>query len=66
MEDVVPKNKSFFKPFIPQKNKDKNPLHKEWTGKENLDEVTHNELRRNNFFFSCKEPWERVASAWGR
>jgi hypothetical protein len=30
MEDAVPKNKGPSKPFIPQKNKDKNPFQKEW------------------------------------
>jgi hypothetical protein len=46
MEDAIPKNKSFTKPFISQKNKDKKPFMKEWTGKEKLDEVNCNELRR--------------------
>jgi hypothetical protein len=46
MEDVVPKKKPFSKPFIPQKNKDKKPFQKEWTGKEKLDKATCNELRR--------------------
>jgi hypothetical protein len=58
MEDVVPKKKTFSKPFIPQKNKDKKPFQKEWTGKEKLDEATRNELRRKKLCFSCKEPWD--------
>ena len=54
MKDAIPKNK----PFIPQKNKDKNPFQKERTEKEKLDEATSNELRRKKLCFSCKEPWE--------
>ena len=52
MEDAVPKKKTFSKPFIPQKNKDNKPFQKEWTEKENLDEVTHNDLRRKNICFN--------------
>jgi hypothetical protein len=57
MEGVVPKINTFSKPFIPQKGKDKKPLVKEGTCKEMLDAETWNELRKNNLFFSCKEPW---------
>jgi hypothetical protein len=58
MEDVVPKNNIFSKTFLPPKNKDKKPFQKDGIGKEKLDEATRNELRRNNLFFSCKDPWE--------
>jgi hypothetical protein len=58
MEDVVPKTKTFSKPFIPQKNKDKKPFQKEGTGKEKMDEATRNELRRKKLCFNCKDPWE--------
>jgi hypothetical protein len=57
MEGAVPKTKTFSKPFIPQKGKDKKPPLKEGTGKERLDEATWNELRKNNLYFSFKEPW---------
>jgi hypothetical protein len=58
MEDAVPKTKKFSKPFIPQKGKDKKPFQKEGTGKEKMDEATHNELRRKKLCFTCKDPWE--------
>jgi hypothetical protein len=52
------KEKTFSKPFIPQKNKDKKPFQKEGTSKEKLDEATRNELRRKKLCFNCKDPWE--------
>jgi hypothetical protein len=58
MEDAVPKTKTFSKPFIPRKNKDKKPFQKEGTGKEKMDEATRNELRRKKLCFNCKDPWE--------
>jgi len=58
MEDVVLKKKTFSKPFIPQKDKDKKPFQKEWTENKKLDEENRNELRGNKLFFSCKDPWE--------
>jgi hypothetical protein len=58
MEDATLKTKNFSKPSIPKKNKDRKPLQKDWTEKERLDEVTHNELRRKKLFFSGKEPWD--------
>jgi hypothetical protein len=58
MEDVVPKTKSFSKPFIPQQNKDKKPFQKEGMRKEKIDEATHNELRRKKLHFNYKDPWE--------
>jgi len=27
-------------------------------GKKKMDEENHNELRRKNIFFHCKDPWE--------
>jgi hypothetical protein len=44
--------------FLPQRNKDKNPFQKEWSGKHKMDEETRRELRRKKLCFSCKEPWE--------
>jgi hypothetical protein len=66
MEDAVPKTKTFSKPFIPQKNKDKKPFQKEGTGKEKMDEATRNELRRKKLCFNCKDPWEPGHSVWAR
>jgi hypothetical protein len=40
MEGDFLKTKTFSKPFIPQKGKDKKPLVKEGTCKERLNEVT--------------------------
>jgi hypothetical protein len=57
MEGAIPKTKTFSKPFIPQKGKDKNPPVKEGIGKERLDEETQNELRKKNLCFSYKEHW---------
>jgi hypothetical protein len=58
MEDAIPKTNTFSKPFVPQKNKDKKPFQKDGTSKENLDEATHNELRRKKLCFNCKDHWE--------
>jgi hypothetical protein len=66
MEDAVPKTKKFSKSFIPQKNKDKKPFQKEGTGKEKMDEATHNELRRKKIFFNYKDPWELGHNVWAR
>jgi hypothetical protein len=57
MEDMVP-NKAPTNPFIPQKGKEMKPFQKPWIGKDRMDEETLRELRRQNIFFSCKEPWE--------
>jgi hypothetical protein len=57
MGGAVPKTKTFSKPFIPQKGKDKKPPVKEGTIKESLDEANWNEMRKNNLHFNCKEPW---------
>jgi hypothetical protein len=57
MEGVVPKKKTLSKPFIPQKVKYKKPPVKEGMGKERLDEVNQNVLRKKNLCFNCKYPW---------
>jgi hypothetical protein len=31
-----------------------------------MDEATHNELRRNNLFFNCKDPWEPGHKCMGK
>jgi hypothetical protein len=66
MEDVVPKTKTFSKPFIPQKNKDKNPFQKEGMGKEKMDEATCNELRRKNFASTTKTLGSLDIGVWVR
>jgi hypothetical protein len=58
MEYVVLMEKYFSKHFIPHKGKDMKNFQKEGTSNEKFEEETHNELRRNKLFFSCKEPWE--------
>jgi hypothetical protein len=57
MVDSVPKNKTFFKPFMPQRDRDKKPFHREWKGNENLDDETKRELMRKNLCFSYRYPW---------
>jgi hypothetical protein len=58
MEDMVSKTKNFSKNFILEKNKDNKPFQIEGTGKEKFDKETHNNFRRKNLSFSCKDPWE--------
>jgi hypothetical protein len=55
--DSVPKNKTLSKPFVPQKDQDKNPFQREWKGKEKLDDETRRELMRKNLCFNCRDPW---------
>jgi hypothetical protein len=40
LTDSVPKTKTFSKPFVPQRDRDKNPFQREWKGKEKLDDET--------------------------
>jgi hypothetical protein len=57
LEDSVPKTKTFSKPFVPQKDRDRKPFQREWKGKENLYDETRQEIMRNKFFFNCRDPW---------
>jgi hypothetical protein len=58
MEDAVPITKTFSKPLIPQKKKDKKPFQKQGTRKEKMDEENHNDLGRKKICFNCKDPWD--------
>jgi hypothetical protein len=40
LEDSVPKTKTFSKPFISQKDRDRKPFQREWKGKEKIDDET--------------------------
>jgi hypothetical protein len=66
MMDTVPKTKGPTKPYIPPKNPDKKPFHKEWTGKDRLDEETRRELRWKKLCFTCKDPWESGHRCMGK
>jgi hypothetical protein len=53
----VPKTKTFSKPFVPQRDRDRKPFQREWKGKEKLDDETRRELMRKKLCFSCRDPW---------
>jgi hypothetical protein len=57
LADSVPKTKTFSKPFVPQKDRDRKPFQREWKGKEKLDDETRRELMRKKLCFTCKDPW---------
>jgi hypothetical protein len=57
LADSVPKTKTFSKPFLPQRDRDRKPFQIEWKGKEKLDDQTRGELMRKKLFFSCRDPW---------
>jgi hypothetical protein len=57
LADSVPKTKNFSKPFVPQRDRHRNPFQREWKGKEKLDDETRRELMRKNIFFNCRDPW---------
>jgi hypothetical protein len=57
LADLVPKTKTFSKPFVPQRDRDRKPFQREWKGKEKLDDETRRELMRKKLCFSCKDPW---------
>jgi hypothetical protein len=40
LADSVPKTKTFSKPFVPQRDRDRKPFQREWKGKEKLDDET--------------------------
>jgi hypothetical protein len=40
IEDLVPKTKTFSKPFVPYRDRYRNPFQREWKGKEKLDDET--------------------------
>jgi hypothetical protein len=53
LADSVPKTK----PFVPQRDKDRKNLLREWKGKPKLDNDTRWDLMRKKICFSCKDPW---------
>jgi hypothetical protein len=57
LADSVPKTKTFSKPFVPQRDRDRKPFQREWKGKEKLDDETRRELMRKKLCFSCRDPW---------
>jgi hypothetical protein len=57
LADSVPKTKTFSKPFVPQRDRDRKPFKREWNGKEKLDDETRRELMRKKLCFSCRDPW---------
>jgi hypothetical protein len=57
LEDSVPKTKTFSKPFVPQKDRDRKPFQREWKGKEKLDDETRREIMRKKLFFNYRDPW---------
>jgi hypothetical protein len=40
LADLVQKTKTFSKPFVPQKDRDRKLFQREWKGKEKLDDET--------------------------
>jgi hypothetical protein len=57
LADSVPKTKTFSKPFVPQRDRDKKPFQREWKGKEKLDDENRQEIMRKKLCFSCRYPW---------
>jgi hypothetical protein len=57
LADPVPKTKTFSKPFVPQKDRDRKPFQREWKGKEKLDDETRRDLMRKKLCFNCRDPW---------
>jgi hypothetical protein len=56
LADSVPKTKTFSKPFVPWRDRDRKPFQREWKGKEKLDDETRRELMRKKLCFSCRDP----------
>jgi len=57
MGDLVHKQKTFTKPFIPQRDKDQRNPQRDWKGKTKLDDETRKELMRKKLCFTCRDPW---------
>jgi hypothetical protein len=57
LEDSVPKTKTFSKPVVPQRDRDRKPFQRESKGKEKLDEETRRELMRKKLCFSYRDAW---------
>jgi hypothetical protein len=57
LANLVPKTKTFSKPFVPKRDQDRKPFQREWKGKEKLDDETRRELMRKKLCFSSRDPW---------
>ena len=57
LADSVPKSKPFSKSFVPQKDRDRKPLQREWKGKDKLDDEMRQELMSKNLCFTFKDSW---------
>jgi hypothetical protein len=57
LADSMSKTKTFSKPFVPQKDRDRKPFQREWKGKEKLDDDTRCELMRKKLCFNYRDPW---------
>jgi hypothetical protein len=57
LANSVPNTKTFSKPFVPQRDRNRKPFQREWKGKEKLDDETRRELMRKNLCFNCRDPW---------
>jgi hypothetical protein len=66
LEESVLKTKTFSKPFVPQKDRDRKLFQREWKGKEKLDDETRRELMRKKLYFNYRDPWVLGQNAWAR
>jgi hypothetical protein len=66
LANSVPKTKTFSKPFVPQKDRDRKPFQREWKGKQKLDDDTRRELMRKKLCFTCEDPWVPGHRCMGR
>jgi hypothetical protein len=57
MGDSALKPKTFTKPFVPQRDRDRKNPQREWKGKPKMDDDTKRELMRKKLCFSCRDPW---------
>ena len=57
MGNLALKPKTFTKPFVPQRHRDRKNPQREWKGKPKLDDDTRRELMRKKLYFSCRYPW---------
>jgi hypothetical protein len=62
----VTKTKTFSKPFVPHKDRDRKPFQREWKGKEKLDDHARHELMRKKLCFTCKDPWVPIHRCMGK
>jgi hypothetical protein len=64
MGDSMHKQKTFTKPFIPQRDKDQRNPQRDWKGKTKLDDETRKELMRKKLCFTCRyQVWRKFGAA---